>query len=120
MKKLLILFFAAAVLFACSKEEDIIKAPSEGKAFTDLKVQSDFDWKTTRDYTIVLKGYANSIVKIVSENNQTVYQSAMIQKNVDSSIKITLPTYEKSIRLKYMGQDVLLPLSSTNVNYIFN
>lgn len=120
MRKFLILFFVASIMFACTKEDDMIKAPSEGKSFNELNVQSNFDWKTTRDYTITLKGYANSIVKIVSENNQTVYQSTMIKKDVDSSIKITLPSYEKSIRLKYMGQVILLPLNSINVSYIFN
>lgn len=124
MKKTLILMFVlVAFLGACKKDIVTPKAPSttsEGKAFKDLKVQQSFDWKTTKNYTFTLTGYATNMVKIVSENNKTTYQSSLLKKDVDETFVVCIPSYEKSIRLKYMGQDILVSLNGNNVNYKFN
>ncbi len=122
MKKILMLMIVASIPFmwACNKEDDFQKLPTEGKAFNEMKIQSGFDWKTTKSYTFNIKGYANNIVKIVSENSKTTFLSAMIKSGVNEELKVTIPSYEKSVHLMYMGQDILLPLNSTSVNYNFN
>jgi hypothetical protein len=124
MKKKILLMFIAAIsitLWSCNKEDDFVTPPTQqGKAFNELNVQQGFDWKTTKSYTFTIKGYANNVLKIVSENNNTTYQSSMISKDTQSNIVLSIPAYEKSVRLKYMGQDILVSLSGNTINYTFN
>ncbi len=85
----------------------------------ELEIPSDFNWKTIKDFQLTLTGYANSIVEVTSPQG-TVYQKAFLTKNEPYSIKLTVPTYEKSIRLKYMGQIIELELASNEIEYVFN
>lgn len=121
MKKLLILLSISTLIFwSCTKDVDFDFAPTEKKSFSEIDVKPNFDWKTTIDYKFNVKGYANSIMKITSDNGQKIYHSIMLKQDANIGFNISLPAYEKTVRLKYMGQDIKIDLIGRNINYSFN
>jgi len=131
--KNLILLIAIGVIFSlssCTKETVSSMAPAPVTPATtpqsvqvthtaQLKVASDFNWKTTKDILLTLTGTSNSLVEVASTNN-TVYQRAYLSKDLAYTMKLTVPSYETSVHLLYMGKDVSVNLSSNNIVYKFN
>ena len=131
--KNLILLIAIGVIFSlssCTKETVSSMAPTPVTPVTapqtaqvtktsQLKVASNFNWKTTKDVLLTLTGTANSPVEVAS-SNKTVYQSAYLSKDLAYTMKLTVPSYETSVHLLYMGKDVSVNLSSNNIVYKFN
>jgi len=131
--KNLILLIAIGVIFSfssCTKESASSMAPPAAQKTTppvaaqitktdQLKVASDFNWKTTKDVLLTLTGTTNSLVEVASANN-TVYQRAYLSKNLTYTMKLSVPSYETSVHLLYMGKDVNVNLSSNNISYKFN
>jgi hypothetical protein len=108
-------------LTSCQKE-NISNAPSQPVAQAktgQLKVASDFNWKTFKDVLITITGTSNTIVQVVS-SNKTVYQKAFLAKGQPYTMKLTVPSYETSVHILYLNQDVNLKLSSGNITYKFN
>jgi hypothetical protein len=127
MRKLLLLFVIGVIfnLSSCRKEADTSSlpnstvAPAQPTKTEQLKVTSDFNWKTFKDIQLTLTGTANSIVEVAS-TNQTVYQRAYLAKDMAYTMKLSVPAYETSVHLLYLGKDVTLPLSSGILAYKFN
>lgn len=131
--KNLILLIAIGVIFSlssCTKETASSMAPAPVTPVTppqsvqvtqtsQLKVASDFNWKTTKDILLTLTGTSNSPVEVASANN-TVYQRAYLSKDLAYTMKLSVPSYETSVHLLYMGKDVSVNLSSNNIDYKFN
>ena len=128
--KNLILLIAIGVIFSlssCTKESASSMAPApvtppqtvQITKTEQLKVASDFNWKTFKDVQLTLTGTANSVVEVASTNN-IVYQRAYLSKDLAYTMKLSVPSYETSVHLLYMGKDVSVNLSSNNINYKFN
>ncbi len=119
MKKIILLsVLGLAVLFSsCRKDMD--NKPTTPPTMEELEIPADFDWKTIKDFQLTLTGYANSIVEVSSPEG-VVYQKVFLTRNEPYTMKLTVPTYEQSVRLKYMGQNIELQLSTTNIEYTFN
>lgn len=128
MKNLFLLIAIGAIftLSSCQKESvsSMLPAqvtPPKTEQITkteQLKVASDFNWKTFKDIQITLTGTSNSIVEVVS-SNQTVYQKAYLSKDQAYTMKLSVPSYETSVHLLYMGKDVSMNLTSGNIVYKF-
>jgi hypothetical protein len=130
MKKLLLLLVIGAIftLSSCRKEANSSMLPNSTSTTPtatqitkteQLKVASDFNWKTFKDIQLTLTGTASSIVEVAS-SNQTVYQRAYLSKDQGYTMKLSVPSYETSFHLLYMGKDVNVNLSSNNIVYKFN
>ena len=129
MKNLILLIAIGLILsFASCRKESVSSmapeqvAPAQTVQITkteQLKVASDFNWKTFKDVQLTMTGTANSIVEVASSNN-TVYQRAYLSKDLAYTMKLSVPSYETSVHLLYMGKDVSVNLSSNNINYKFN
>jgi hypothetical protein len=129
MKNLFLIIAIGLILsFAsCKKESVSSMAPAQVTppqtvqiTKTDqLKVASDFNWKTFKDFQLTMTGTANSIVEVASSNN-IVYQRAYLTKDLAYTMKLSVPSYETSVHLLYMGQDVSVNLSSNIIVYKFN
>ena len=128
--KNLILLIAIGVIFSlssCRKESASSMAPApvtppqtvQVTKTAQLKVASDFNWKTFKDVQLTLTGTSNSIVEVASANS-TVYQRAYLSKDLAYTMKLSVPSYETSVHLLYMGKDVSVNLSSNNISYKFN
>ena len=127
--KNLILLIAIGVIFSlssCSKESVNSMAPAQVTPTAaapitkteQLKVASDFNWKTFKTVQLTLTGTANSLVEVASSNN-TVYQRAYLSKDLAYTMKLSVSSYETSVHLLYMGKDVNVNLSSNNIAYKF-
>lgn len=129
MKNLFVLIAIGLILsFAsCRKESISSTAPAQQTPpptvqitkTEQLKVASDFNWKTFKDVQLTLTGTANSIVEVASTNN-IVYQRAYLSKDLAYTMKLSVPSYETSVHLLYMGKDISVNLSSNNIVYKFN
>jgi hypothetical protein len=118
MKKLLIILSVLVIGFSsCKKDLDVVK-PETPASMSDLKVSSDFDWKTTRQVNLELKGFINGMVEVLSPKG-TVYQRVRLFGQQTCQIKLTVPAYETNVRLQYMGQSVDLKLDSGTLHYEF-
>ncbi|MBK9290357.1 MAG: hypothetical protein IPM52_01790 [Bacteroidetes bacterium] len=117
MKKIMMLLILASVaMTACRKDRF---EPNQPKSMEDLKVPANFDWKTTKDYQISFTANQNGLVQVVNSQNVS-YQRAYLTAQQPYIMKITLPTYEKSVIVKFAGKDVPLQLRNTNLNVNLN
>lgn len=109
------------VFFLGSCKKDDVQPPAKQKPQTmdELVASPNFNWKTTKEYQFVLKGNYNSIVKITAQSG-TLYHKAILKANTVYAIKVTLPSYEKKVRLQYLGNDVEVNLTQATINYNFN
>jgi hypothetical protein len=129
MKNLFVLITIGLILSftSCRKESVSSRAPAQVTPpqtvqitkTEQLKVASDFNWKTFKDVQLTMTGTANSIVEVASSNN-TVYQRAYLSKDLAYTMKLSVPSYETAVHLLYMGKDVSVNLSSNNIVYKFN
>jgi len=85
----------------------------------DLSVSSDFNWKTTKDYQISFTTTNSGLVK-VENGNGVVFQSAFLKADETYKMKINLPSYQKTVNLKFMNEDVVLKLDNSQLEYNFN
>lgn len=85
----------------------------------ELEVSSNFNWKTYKDVSISLTGNSNSIVEVISQDGNTVYQRVYLSMGKTYEIKLAVPTYEKQLNLKFNGQLKYVNISSGNANYTF-
>lgn len=129
----LIILIAIGVIFSlssCTKETASSMAPPAAQVTTppvaaqitktdQLKVASDFNWKTTKEILLTLTGTSNSLVEVASANN-SVYERAYLSKDLAYTMKLTVPSYETSVHLLYLGKDVNVALNSNNIDYKFN
>lgn len=119
MKKLILISFVllGIVFTSCRKdfEEQPIQAPT---SMEDLQVPSNFDWKTTKDVNFNLKGEYNSLVEVLASNGK-VYHKAFLTQNQNYGVKLTIPSYEKQVTLRYKGQEVPVELDGSTVNHTF-
>jgi hypothetical protein len=129
MKNLFLLIVIGAILTlsSCRKETNSSMLPNSTTTpnatqitkTEQLKVASDFNWKTFKNVQLTLTGTANSIVEVAA-SDQTVYQRAYLSKDQAYTMKLSVPSYESSVHLLYMGKDVNVNLSSNNIVYKFN
>jgi len=103
---------------ACKKNNNTDPTPTGPASMENLTVTSSFDWKTTNDFQLSLTSKGNNIVEVTS-NEGITYQKAFLTANVPYTMKLTIPAYEKSIYLKFMGQDISIELDSETLSYQF-
>lgn len=128
MKNLLVCIIGVVLfLSSCRKEAEISTLPNstavpvtvQPTKTEQLKVTSDFNWKTFKDVQLTLTGTGNSIVEVTSAN-KVVYQRAYLSKDLAYTMKLSVPAYETAVHLLYMGKNVTIPLSSGTLAYTFN
>ncbi len=119
MKKLLFLSIVSLglVFASCRKdfETDPVTAPA---TMEDLKVPSNFDWKTTKDYYFTVKGNNSGLFQVIS-NKGTAYHRAFLTPGQTYSVKIALPAFEKEVKLLFMGQEIMVELDKQSINLNF-
>lgn len=120
MKKTIYLSLISLVVLFTSCRKDLNEPkPTTPVTMDELTVPSDFDWKTMTDFQLTITGPANGIISVASSTG-SIYQKAFLTSNQAYTMKVTVPTYEKSVRLLYLGQDISLELTGTSMEYIFN
>ncbi len=90
------------------------------ESMNELKVPSDFNWKTTRDYQFSVTTASSGIATVSNEDGTVVYQKAFITANNPYQMKMALPTFETKVRLSFKGQIEVIELNSTSLSHQFN
>lgn len=118
MKKIALIFALVLIVFSsCKKNLDVVK-PESPSNLNDIKVSSDFNWKTSHDVQITITGFVNGLVEVSSPKG-VVYQRAFLRQNQPYSMKVTVPAYEAAVHLLYMGQDVEVKIGAGNITHTF-
>lgn len=106
---------------SCKKDQMIEPSPAPAiETMNELKVPSDFNWKTTRDYQFSITTASDGIATISNEDGTVVYQKAFMTANNAYQMKMALPTYETKVRLSFKGQIELIELDNTSLSHQFN
>ena len=116
---LLIVISFSMVLSSCNNKEKLGTTPTEIPTMDELEVNSDFDWKTTQEIQLKLIASQSSIVEVTNKDGE-VFQKAVIIANEAQTMKLTIPSYVDTVKLKFMDQEVTLELSSNILSYNFN
>lgn len=119
MKKIILLIFSLSILFSSCRKEiiDNPESPSP-QSIDELVIESNFNWKTTKEIQLNLTAKQFSIVEVTNLNG-IPFQKAFLKENEVYNMKLIVPSYEKSVRLKYQEQNIVLELTASTINYNF-
>ena len=116
MKKslsLIALFTLVLFLASCQKDDQTdIDEPTLGvESMDELETNPGFQWKTVQTYTLNVEVFTRGILEVVGEN-EAVYLKVKLMKRTPQSFKLTVPTYENSVKLKFKNQVKTVSLDS--------
>jgi len=127
IKNYLVIMFLVGVFTSCSEDFNRPDPISNGaKSLNELKVSSGFNWSTSKTVQISIAGLptlANvEAVKstLVLRGENQVFYTANHAINENLTIFVTVPTDEKSIRLKFgsIEQSVTIENDKVAFSYI--
>ncbi len=119
MKKILFISaIIAATLFTSCRKDRIVDEPTAPETFEELSVPNSFDWKTTKDVSLTISATAQGIVEVTNAQ-QIAYQKAYLSPGMAYTMKLTVPSYENTVRLKFKGFETTLELTSPQLSYTF-
>jgi len=84
----------------------------------ELNIPADFDWKTTKDYILTLKTDTEGIVEI-NNNSGITYQRVYLKWNEVYVMKLTVPSYEKNIVVKFYEYEKSIDLVNKSIPIFF-
>lgn len=113
---LLIMIVATMAMTACRKDRFEPKTP---ESMEQLQVPANFDWKTTKDYQITFNPSQSGLVQVTNSQNVS-YQRAFLTAQQSYVMKLTLPTFEKSVKVSFAGKETVLNLSGANLTVNLN
>ena len=90
----------------------------ENKTLENANIDEEFNWKTTKDVIVSVKGNVTSVLKIKSNSDDTILK-LMLEGGHSVTEKITIPTYQDNIILDYAGQSVQLEITNNHLSYEF-
>lgn len=117
MKKITIISIIVLMFAFASCKKEPLGTPKVD-AMEKLTVPSSFNWKTTKEIQIKLTAKVNGLAEVVSPQG-VAYQKVYLMPNRDYMMKLTVPAYEKTVRAKFMGQDIAINLETTNISIAF-
>jgi hypothetical protein len=119
MKNYILILIASFALIITSCKKEIDNEPVENpQDIQELVVPLDFDWKTTAEFQLTLSGPTNGLIEVTNAEG-FAYQKAFLTANQTYTTKLTVPTFEKKVTLKYAGQEVILDLNAAELQYEF-
>jgi hypothetical protein len=123
MKKLLFIAVLFIVtLVSCQKDIDVTPDTSI-KSTKDLKVNSSFDWKTSKEITLNIIGLKDinpqisNVLYVRSSIGDTTYYKDLLYMNSNYTIKFVVPTTETKIVLVYGNKVTTIDLISNEITY---
>ncbi len=120
MKKLLFFIFATSLMFG-SCNRDRYKEQHEvdlNNSTKQLSVPQDFDWKTSLDHIITIKSASAGMLDVTNSDGK-VYQQVYIHADKSFEMKLTVPTWEKSLQVIFRGKKQPLELTGSPIELNF-
>ncbi|MBL7139085.1 MAG: hypothetical protein ISS17_09955 [Bacteroidales bacterium] len=105
----------------CKKNLEVMEpapSPAQTTAMADMKVNSDFDWKTIKDLQVEIKSNTKAVLYIKSKEG-TVYHKAMLNNGETYHTSIAVPTYEKELEILLAGQTRTIPVTNDWISVSF-
>lgn len=96
---------AVLALTGCNKNENPV-VPTEPETIFDLKINSGFDWKTTKALTLNVTGLpvpetVKNTLFVRSEDGKAVYYNNQHPMNQSFSVDVAVPAYQKKLVISY-------------------
>jgi len=121
-----ILFTSILAFTSCVDEFDQQDNFSTGaKSMNELKVSSDFKWSTAHAIEItitglpVLKGVAPSKATLLLKGEKDIYYTGFHAINENLNLKVSVPSTEKSINLKFGAIEQTLSIENNKVLFSY-
>ena len=119
MKKHLIFATLGLSLLFASCRKDVENPTDQTPSNMDeMVVPASFNWKTTKEYQLNITAPSMGIVEVNSAQGAT-YQKAYLQAQQSYTMQLTLPSFEKTVQLKFGGQTATLELNAASLSYTF-
>jgi len=109
------------LITGCHKDLEVMQPQTAGENVTSmdqLKVASDFNWKTTQDVELTLTATTRSTVVIKSATG-VVYQKALLIPGEQYTSILTLPTYETELTFMFNGKPLVMPIANKKITHSF-
>jgi len=122
MKKLVFIFILLIITLISCKKVDINPSDTP-KPTKELIVNSNFDWKTSKEITLNIIGLKSvnsqilNILYVKSSIGDTTYYMDILVMNADYIIKFTVPTTETKIVLVYGSKTKTIDLLSNEIAF---
>jgi len=120
--KLLLLGVILAIVALSCKKDDIDNNnlnPNRPNSMSELKAAPNFNWQTTRNVELKLKG-SHIMTTTVKSSNGDVYFKGLIKPNSDINTIIALPATVNEVIVTYGPFTKTLPIINYKVDYNFN
>jgi hypothetical protein len=124
MKKLILFFFAFAIIFISSCKKELIGPVNNGADnLNDIQVEPSFTWSTGQVVDVNITGLPTTIpvkstLSISLNDGTTVYQSFHAM-NLDITIKVTVPSSETQLILKYGTMEYMIQIVDNQADFSF-
>ncbi len=119
MKKISAILLIVVALSSCRKTMDEVTPDVPAPAsMSELQVSPEFNWQTTRDVTLVVKGFVNGLIEVTSAE-KGVYHRAFLMQGQSHTLQFSVPAYEDAVLLNYMGQKVEMKLTGSKLTHEF-
>ncbi|MCX6287400.1 MAG: hypothetical protein NTY96_09825 [Bacteroidetes bacterium] len=108
-------------MFSCRKDiKDIAPDQTSGKikSMSDLKVSSDFNWKTTQNIDLELTVPVKSSL-VIKASSGVIFQKALLPANETYKTAITIPNYMKDLTFVVNGVSYIMKIENNRVIYSF-
>ncbi len=117
-RNLLLILAVSFAFVSCRKDRDIVEEPKAPETMEELQVPASFNWKTTKNISLTLTAPAAGIAE-VGNTSGAVYMKAYLTANQPYTMKLTVPTYETAVKLRFGAKTADLPLSSDVLQFQF-
>lgn len=122
MKKITLIILASMLIFsACRKDLDLTPAtsPTDVAAMSEMKVSSEFSWKTDKPFTFQVLPNANAVLAVKSSDG-IVFHKEFVTSGATISLQVTLPSYLKEVTIELAGQSKTLQVEKPGELVTFN
>jgi len=109
------------LITGCHKDLEVMQPQTAGENVTSmdqLKVASDFNWKTTQDVELTLTATTRSTV-VIKSATCVVYQKALLIPGEQYTSILTLPTYETELTFMFNGKPLVMPIANKKITHSF-
>lgn len=119
MKKIVFLLVLLPLVVLTSCQKDNLDDLDTISTMEEIIVPANFDWRTTRDVQITFTAAANGVVEVLNQQN-VPYKKAFLNPANPYTMKLTLPTFETAVKLRFLGYEAVIELGNGNIQYHFN
>jgi len=115
---LTIMAIVLLVSTGCQKDWETFE-PENDVPLSEISIDSDFDWKTTKDAVITFAGSDSGVIYIKSEDGE-IYHKAYLTSGNEYTAKITVPSYILNVIISFKANNETLSLVRDDIFHTFS